>query len=218
MLCEGDWRVALMSEEFSIRMNEDEGLAPPASLFAPRPDKKGPKTIAILLIIGSLLMGATAVGDFQSSQADDLPQEELDRLLTNVRTSNGENITDAEYQDYHDEVRDSGAYTIRGGSVMAGAMLILVGGIMLFRLRSLGPKLVIAGSIIAALGGGYANLEIHSLSEEMLPPSLILANKILGYLCGFCMVICGSLAILPLFNSSARAALDQKVTLVTEEE
>lgn len=207
-----------MSEEFSIRMNEDEGLAPPASLFAPRPDKKGPKTIAILLIIGSLLMGATAVGDFQSSQADDLPQEELDRLLTNVRTSNGENITDAEYQDYHDEVRDSGAYTIRGGSVMAGAMLILVGGIMLFRLRSLGPKLVIAGSIIAALGGGYANLEIHSLSEEMLPPSLILANKILGYLCGFCMVICGSLAILPLFNSSARAALDQKVTLVTEEE
>ena len=207
-----------MSEEFSIRMNEDEGLAPPASLFAPRPDKKGPKTIAILLIIGSLLMGATAVGDFQSSQADDLPQEELDRLLTNVRTSNGENITDAEYQDYHDEVRDSGAYTIRGGSVMAGAILILVGGIMLFRLKSVGPKLVIAGSIIAALGGGYANLEIHSLSEEMLPPSLILANKILGYLCGFCMVICGSLAILPLFNSSARAALDQKVTLVTEEE
>ena len=207
-----------MSEEFSIRMNENDGLAPPASLFAPRPDKKGPKTIAILLIIGSLLMGATAIGDFQSSQADDLPQEELDRLLTNVRTSNGENITDAEYQDYHDEVRDSGAYTIRGGSVMAGAILILVGGIMLFRLKSVGPKLVIAGSIIAALGGGYANLEIHSLSEEMLPPSLILANKILGYLCGFCMVICGSLAILPLFNSSARAALDQKVTLVTEEE
>lgn len=207
-----------MSEEFSIRMKEEDGLAPPASLFAPRPDKKGPKTIAILLIIGSLLMGATALGDFQSSQADDLPQEELDRLLTNVRTSNGENITDAEYQDYHDEVRDSGAYTIRGGSVMVGAILILVGGIMLFRLKSMGPKLVIAGSIIAALGGGYANLEIHSLSEEMLPPSLILANKILGYLCGFCMVICGSLAILPLFNSSARAALDQKVTLVTEEE
>ena len=218
MFCEKDWGVALMSEEFSIRMNEEEGLAPPASLFAPRPDKKGPKTIAILLIIGSLLMGATAIGDFQSSQADDLPQEELDRLLTNVRTSNGENITDAEYQDYHDEVRDSGAYTIRGGSVMVGAMLILVGGIMLFRLRSMGPKLVIAGSIIAAIGGCYSNLEIYSLSKEMLPPSLILANKILGYLCGFCMVICGSLAILPLFNSSARAALDQKVTLVTEEE
>ena len=207
-----------MSKDFSIRMNEDDGMAPPASLFAPRPDKKGPKTIAILLIIGAMLMGATAIGDFQSSQAEDLPQKELDDLLTNVRTSNGENITDAEYQDYHDEVRESGAYTIRGGSVMAGAILIFVGGIMLFRLKSMGPKLVITGSIIAAIGGVYANLEIVSLSKEMLPPSLILAHKILGYLCGFCMVICASLAILPLFNSAARAALDQKVTLVTEEE
>ena len=207
-----------MSEEFSIRMKDADGLAPPASLFAPKPDKKGPKTIAILLIMGSLLMGFTAVGDFKLSQADDLSQEELDTLLTNVRTNNGDNITDEEYQGYHDEARDSGAYTIRGGSVMVGAILILVGGIMLFRLKSMGPKIALTGSVIAALGGLYANLEIHSLSKELLPPSLVLANKILGYLCGFCMVICGSLAALPLMNASARAALGQKVTLVTEEE
>ena len=207
-----------MSEEFSIRMGDADSLAPPASLFAPKPDKKGPKTIAILLIMGSLLMGFTAVGDFKLSQADDLSQEELDTLLTNVRTNNGDNITDEEYQGYHDEVRDSGAYTIRGGSVMIGAILILVGGIMLFRLKSMGPKIALTGSIIAALGGLYANLEIHSFSKELLPPSLILANKILGYLCGFCMVICGSLAALPLMNASAKAALGQKVTLVTEEE
>ena len=207
-----------MSEDFSIRMKDDDGLAPPASLFAPRPDKKGPKTIAVLLIMGSLLMGFTAYGDLTLAQADDLSQEELDTLLTNVRNSNGENITDDEYQNYHDEVRDSGAYSIRGSSVMVGALLILVGGIMLFRLKSLGPKIALGGAIIATLGGVYANLEIYSLSKELLPPSLILANKILGYLCGFCMVICGSLAILPLFNSSAKAALDQKVTLVTEEE
>ena len=207
-----------MSEEFSIRMGDADSLAPPASLFAPKPDKKGPKTIAILLIMGSLLMGFTAVGDFKLSQADDLTQEELDTLLTNVRANNGDNITDEEYQGYHDEVRDSGAYTIRGGSVMIGAILILVGGIMLFRLKSMGPKIALTGSIIAALGGLYANLEIHSFSKELLPPSLILANKILGYLCGFCMVICGSLAALPLMNASAKAALGQKVTLVTEEE
>ena len=67
-----------MSEEFSIRMGDADSLAPPASLFAPKPDKKGPKTIAILLIMGSLIMGFTAVGDFILSQADDLTQEELD--------------------------------------------------------------------------------------------------------------------------------------------
>ena len=209
-----------MSKDFSIRMSEDDGIAPPASLFAPRPDKKGPKTIAILLIIGALMMGATAIGDFQSSQAGDLPQEAVDDVLTNVRTSNGENITDAEYQDYHDEVRESGAYTIRGGSVMAGAILIFVGGIMLFRLKSMGPKLVITGSIIAAIGGAYANLEIVSLSKEMLPPSLILAHKIFGYLCGVCMVTCIGLAGLPLLNARARLALypNPKVVLASEQE
>ena len=133
-------------------------------------------------------------------------------------TRNGDNITDQEYQDFHDEARDSGAYTIRGWSVMTGAVLVLVGGILLFRLKSIGAKLTIAGSVIAAIGGCYANLEIYSISEEMLPPSLILANKILGYLCGFCMAICASLAILPLFNASAKSALDQQITLVTEEE
>ena len=45
-----------MTDDFSIRMKDDDGIAPPASIFAPRPDKKGPKTIAILLIFGSLLM------------------------------------------------------------------------------------------------------------------------------------------------------------------
>jgi hypothetical protein len=32
------------------------------------------------------------------------------------------------------------------------------------------------------------------------------------------MVICAGLAVLPLMNASAKAALDQKVTLITEEE
>ena len=67
-----------MSKDFSIRMSDDDGMAPPASLFAPRPDKKGPKTIAVLLVLGSLLMGFTALGDIQLSLSDELSQEELD--------------------------------------------------------------------------------------------------------------------------------------------
>ncbi|MDC3297763.1 hypothetical protein OAU99_00095 [Candidatus Poseidoniaceae archaeon] len=213
-----DWRPVSMSDDFSIRMSGDDGLAPPASLFSPKPDKKGPKTIAILLIFGALAMGFTAYGDIQLSQSEDLTKEELDALLTNVRTGNGDNITDEEYQDYHDEARESGAYTIRGASVMTGAVLIVFGGVMLFRLKSLGSKLAISGSLVAALGGVYANYELYTISQQMLPESLILANKILGYLCGLCMVICCSLAALPLFNSAAKAALDPNMTVITEEE
>ena len=207
-----------MSDDVSIRMSDEASKAPPAMFFSPKPDQKGPKTIAILLILGAAMMGLTSYGDIQLSFSEDLTQEELDALLTNVRDNNEYNITDEEYQSYHDEVRDSNSYSIRGWTVMVGAALIFSGGIALFRLDSTGPKLALLGSAIAGIGGVYANVEIYSISQDMLPESLILANKILGYLCGFCMVICGSLAALPLFNASARMALDQKLILITEEE
>jgi len=206
-----------MSDSFSMRMSGDDGLAPPAEIFAVKPDRKGPKTIAILLILGSLLMGAVAYGDIASSFAEDLTQEDLDLLLTNVRNG-GDEITDEEYQEFHDKARDSGAYSIRGWSIMIGAVLIFVGGILLFRLNGQGSKLAIGGCLLAALGGIYANWEIYSISAEMLPPSLTIAYRNLGYLCGICMAICMALSALPLLNAGARAALYPKVTLTLEEE
>lgn len=206
-----------MSDSFSMRMSSDDGLAPPAEVFAAKPDRKGPKTVAILLILGSLLMGAVAIGDVDSSYSEDLTQEELDLLLTNVRNS-GDEVTDEEYQEFHDKARDSGAYSIRGWSVIIGAVLIFVGGILLFRLNGQGSKLAIGGCLLAATGGIYANWEIYSISEELLPPSLTLANELSGYLCGICMAICAALSVLPLLNAGARAALYPKVTLTLEEE
>ncbi|MCS5525987.1 MAG: hypothetical protein NZ737_02775 [Candidatus Poseidoniaceae archaeon] len=206
-----------MSDSFSMRMSSDDGLAPPAEIFAVKPDRKGPKTVAILLVLGSLLMGAVAYGDIGSSFTEDLTQEDLDLLLTNVRNG-GDDITDDEYQEFHDEARDSGAYAIRGWSVMVGALLVFVGGVLLFRLNGQGAKLAIGGSILAAIGGVYANWKIYSISEEMLPPSLTLAHELTGYLCGICMAICLALSTMPLLNAAANAALYPKVTLAHEEE
>ena len=42
-------------------MGDADSLAPPASLFAPKPDKKGPKTIAILFI-SVFILSALAYG------------------------------------------------------------------------------------------------------------------------------------------------------------
>lgn len=206
-----------MSDSFSMRMSSDDGLAPPAEIFAVKPDRKGPKTVAILLILGSLLMGAAAVGDIDISSTEDLAQEDLDMLLTNVRNS-GDEVTDEEYQEFHDKARDSGAYAVRGWSVMVGALLVFVGGVLLFRLNGQGAKLAIGGSLLAATGGIYANWKIYSISEEMLPPSLTLAHELSGYLCGICMAICLALSTMPLLNAAANAALYPKVTLAHEEE
>jgi len=203
--------------DFSIRMNGDDGLAPPVDLFPLRPDPKGPKTIAILLILGGVLMCFVGYGDIQLSGAEDLTQDELDTLLTNVRNQ-GENISDEEYQDFHDEVQETSAYSIRGWSVLTGGVLVVSGGIVLLLLRSLGSKLALGGAMISLVGGVYANNKIAEVSELMLPDSLVLANELMMYLCGVCMVMCAAMAALPLVNASARAALDNKVELIIEEE
>ena len=206
-----------MSDDFSIRMSGDDGLAPPASLFSPKPDKKGPKTIAILLILGSILMILIGWGDVQNSMADDFPEADLDPILENYENQNL-NITADDYQEYHDEVRDSGAYSVRGYSLLIGGLLVLSGGFMLFRLNILGVKLSILGSVVGLIGGFSGTWMMVGVSEDILPEGVTEITRLMSYMCGLCMSICVAMALLPLLNSSARMALQQKITLVIEEE
>ena len=117
-----------MTEEVSIRMNDDDDIAPPAFIFAPRPDKKGPKTIAILLIMGSLIMILVGWGDIQNSMRDDFPEEGND-IISNFENNDEVNVTIDDYQEFHDEIRDNGYYTIRGYSLTIGGGLLIVGGV-----------------------------------------------------------------------------------------
>tara|TARA_B100001758_G_scaffold55156_1_gene45502 strand:+ start:152 stop:772 length:621 start_codon:yes stop_codon:yes gene_type:complete len=206
-----------MNDDVSIRMNNEDSLAPPASLFAPRPDKKGPKTISILLIMGSVLMLLVGWGDIQNSMAEDFPDADLDAILGNYQNQDID-ITEEEYQEYHDDVRDDGAYSVRGYSLMVGGALVLSGGFLLFRLNMLGVKLSLAGSIIGLLGGFGGTWMMVQVSEKMLPEEVTKITELMSYLCGVCMLMCVALAALPILNASARAALNQNVTLVNEEE
>ena len=206
-----------MSDGFSIRMNNDDGIAPPMEAFQPRPDKKGPKTVAIILILGGVLLAVIGYGDITMALADDLAQEEIDLALAQPR-SGGENITDSEYQQFHDKARDSGAYLIRGSSMFIGGTLITIGGILLFRLNSLGPKLASGGACLSFVGGVTGSWLVKSASEILPSPTLQLANEIMVYLCATCTLLCCALAILPLFNAASRAALDQNLSVRIEEE
>lgn len=206
-----------MSDDFSIRMNGDDGLAPPASLFAPRPDKKGPKTIAILLIMGAAIMLSIGWGDIQNSNRDDFPEEEVDTLLENFQ-NNDVNVSAEEYQEYHDKIRDDGAYSIRGYSLVIGGVVIIVGGVLLFRLNMLGVKMSIGGAILGLFGGFGGSWMMANASAKILPDEITMVFEIWSYLCGVCMLTCLAMAALPIINASARAALNQSVTLVSEEE
>lgn len=206
-----------MSDDFSIRMNGDDGLAPPASIFAPRPDKKGPKTIAILLIMGAAIMISIGWGDIQNSNRDDFPEGEVDALLENFQ-NNDVNVTAEDYQEYHDKIRDDGSYSIRGYSLVIGGALLIVGGVLLFRLNMLGVKLSLGGAILGLLGGVSGSWMMARSSAEILPEEVTVVFEIWSYLCGVCMLTCLAMAALPILNASAKAALNEKVELVSEEE
>ena len=49
--------------------------------------------------------------------ADDFPDAEVDAILDNYQNQEI-NVSAEEYQDYHDEVRDDGAYSVRGYSLV----------------------------------------------------------------------------------------------------
>ena len=78
-----------------------------------------PLSLSILLIMGSVLMLLIGWGDFQNSMAEDFPDADLDAILGNYQNQDI-NITEEEYQEYHDDVRDDGAYSVRGYSLMVG--------------------------------------------------------------------------------------------------
>ena len=82
----------------------------------------------------------------------------------------------------------------------------------------LGVKLSLAGSIIGLIGGFGGTWMMVQVSEKMLPEEVTKITELMSYLCGVCMLMCVALAALPLLNASARAALNQNVTLVNEEE
>ena len=58
----------------------------------------------------------------------------------------------------------------------------------------------------------------NETSGDILPDGVTEITRLMSYLCGVCMSICVAMSLLPLLNSSARMALQNNVTLVTEEE
>ena len=205
-----------MTEKVSIRMNEDDGIAPPPSFSPQNQTKKDPKQLPFT-DNGFTNYDFIGWGDIQNSMRDDFPEEGND-IISNFDNNDEVNVTIEEYQEFHDEIRDNGYYTIRGYSLTIGGGLLIVGGVMLFRLNAIGAKLSITGAIIGLIGGLSSSWLMAQTSTDIFQEEVAMIFKVWSYLCGFCMVICLAMAALPVLNASARAALNEKVTLVNEEE
>ena len=206
---------------FTMRLSDDQktkkstNTSPP--VFPQVVDRKGPKTIGIIMIIGALLTGILGFGDMQNQFVEEIPDSEIETLLA-TPNSQGENLTVDDYQDFHDEARSSHAYLFRGALMFAGSLLICVGGVGLFLLRKWGAITGLIGVAITLIGGIGGGLNIQSAAAEHLGGQLELAYSLQLYLCGICMGMCGLIAALPLFNVSARNALNGKTMEIHFEE
>jgi len=215
-----------MSEELGISImmgKEDsipEGPQFPSDILAVRADKKGPQTVAILLILGAILIAIYAVENWQLHSAQDLSDSETEEILVTLNSQDGEELSVEDYQDFHDAARDSGGYLLRAAGLGLAAVLILIGAPLLFKLNPIGAKLSIAGASIGFLGGVAGSYQLNQAAMETLHGPLSFTYELMMYLCGVCMAVCVAIAVMPLFNVAARMALygEDKVVLIQEEE
>ena len=196
--------------DFSIIMDENE-TSTPSDIWGDipiKPDRKGPKTIAVMIFIGGLLILFQAYSDFTANGLEDVPDSEVERLLETPNSQSETPITPEQYQQFHDDARDSGGYLIRSVGLFISGSLVLFGSVNLFRLLSSGPKIATLGAGIGFISGLYGSHLIRVASDDNLGGALLLTYEIFTYLCGTCMFLCGAFSALPLINARARAALD----------
>ena len=205
--------------DFSIRMDK-ENSTPELEPFdiTVTPDTKGPKSVAILMFFGGLLLILLAFGDFQLSQQEDLTDEEIEIILETPNADLDTDISNDDYQKFHDSARQG--YLIRAAGLAISGSLIVLGAPFLYSLNKKGAYLGIEGAAIGLVTGVVGSMMINDAAVEYLSGPLLLTYKLLTYSCGICMLICGAMTSLPLVNARARMALNgkHKVKIKTDSE
>ena len=195
--------------DFSIRMDK-ENSTPELEPFdiTVTPDTKGPKSVAILMFFGGLLLILLAFGDFQLSQQEDLTDEEIEIILETPNADLETDISNDDYQKFHDSARQG--YLNRAAGLAISGSLIVLGAPFLYSLNKKGAYLGIEGAAIGLVTGVLGSMMINDAAVEYLSGPLLLTYKLLTYSCGICMLICGAMTSLPLVNARARMALNGK--------
>jgi len=189
-----------------------------ADMFAIRPDHKGPKTVAILLIVFSIFLGFVAKADLDLAGTEQVSDAYMEQILE-TPNQQGDNVSFEEYQSYHQEVNDNNGYLIRGVSLAIGSVAGIVGGALLYRMKPFGGKLALVGAVISFVGGIVGNMIFYDAAQLHLRGTIQNNAEYFGYACGICTFFVAALALLPLINARARLAFAEvnKVELLQEE-
>lgn len=182
-----------------------------------RPDEKGPRNIAVLLFLSSLLVAGMGWQDWQLHH-DGLSDGEIEVFLKTPNNQEGEPTTLDQYRDFEQDVRSKNGYLIRSLSLLSASGCLLVGAVLLHRLRRIGAQLCVTGATVGLVGGVWGSVIINRSASDFLGEALVLTYEIWVYLCGTLMGLCLAMAALPLLNAKAKLALHPRVVLLQSEE
>jgi hypothetical protein len=122
-----------------------------------------------------------------------------------------------DYRAFEEEARSNNAFLIRAVSLLVSGGLLLVGAVLLHRLRRLGAYLCTAGALIGLFGGVGASFMVRSSARTHLQDAVVTTYEAWVYICGAMMGLCLAVAALPLLNLRANMAL-QPVRMVVNDE
>ncbi len=173
----------------------------------PRPDRRGPRSIAVLLFFGAVLLCLAGADALQQGALEDLPAGQVDLTIETPNLNDDVEVTPEQYQAFHDEARESGAYAWRGISLVAGMSLVAVGSIGLYALKPWGPRLSVVGAAVAVVGGSIGGYRFQAAADATMEGMLVETQTYLALACSVMTGLCLAMAVLPLINHRARLAL-----------
>ena len=177
-----------------------------------KPNKSIPTIIGICLILGSLLVGVTALSNLT---AGTISSEEATALADSLNLQ-GANLTGSEVTDYFAELQDDGYYTTLGIIESLATIVLLSGGVLMILGKRLGVWIGAGGAglmIVDAMVGMTILAGVESPD-----PLLSLTMKFLSAFFIGCGLFCLALPFVPLLVASGRAALEPMSKSIVDEE
>lgn len=175
--------------------------------FEVRPDRSGPRNLAVLLMLGALVVLWMGYADLQAHRIG-LSDDQVSTLIATPNAQGGEPTSLEDFRTFESNARDQGAFLTRAVGLLTSGGMVLIGGALLFRLQRAGAYLCTAGAAIGLLGGVAGSIMIRGTAQDHLGDALAFTYEVWVYLCGAMMGLCLAMAALPLLNLRARMALE----------
>lgn len=175
--------------------------------FEVRPDRSGPRNLAVLLMLGALVVLWMGYADLQAHRIG-LSDDQVSTLIATPNAQGGEPTSLEDFRTFESNARDQGAFLTRAVALLTSGGMVLIGGALLFRLQRAGAYLCTAGAAIGLLGGVAGSIMIRGTAQDHLGDALAFTYEVWVYLCGAMMGLCLAMAALPLLNLRARMALE----------